>query len=52
MQFGFGNSHVESLKGDSSFWGHMVGGEMKILGYANIVVFPELVKATKFPCTM
>jgi hypothetical protein len=39
-------------EGDFSFWGLMVGGEMKILGYANIVVLTELVKATKFPCTM
>jgi hypothetical protein len=39
-------------EGEFSFWGHMVGGEMKNLGYANIEVFPELVKATKLPHTM
>jgi hypothetical protein len=40
MQFGFGNSHVESLKENSPFGDiYMVGGEMKNLGYANIVWF-------------
>jgi hypothetical protein len=53
MQFGFGNSlSCGKSEGEFSFWGHMVGGEMKNLGYANIVVFPELVKATKLPHTM